>query len=166
MNDERFLRRKARKLRRDVLHGLKSDAELKAKGVCFLGKDKPLERREVKGLTSYWIARGGYIESSTLRTEIVKAPQDVIGFHVMESEEKLRDKEVWNTLHELATARVRDEVLRRIAGLETAGGIRSHPERKLHFGLWLKDAAVKTYLEHDNWYFHVLMRMPAGGMVL
>lgn len=166
MNDERFLRRKARKLRRGVIRGLKSDPELKAKEVQFLGKGQPLEKREVKGLKAYWVCRGGFIESSTLRTEVVKAPQDVLGFHMYEVEDKLREKETWNEFTELATARLRDEIMRRIAGLETAGGITANPERHLHFGVWLKEAGMKAYLEHDNWYFHVLMRIPAGGMVL
>lgn len=166
MNDERFLRRKARRLRRGVMRSLKADSELKAKGVQFLGKGKPLEQREVKGLKAYWVCRGGFIESSTLRTEVTQAPQDVLGFHMYEVEDKLREKETWKELNELAAARLRDEIMRRIAGLETAGALAANPDRRLHFAVWLKDAGMKAYLEHDNWYFHVLMRIPAGGMVL
>jgi len=45
--------------------------------------------REVKGLEAFWVARGGYIEQSTVKTDIVEIPRDTVGFHVSENEEKM-----------------------------------------------------------------------------
>jgi hypothetical protein len=46
--------------------------------------------KEVRGLRAFWVARGGYIEASTLRADVVELPRDTLGFHVEEFEDKLR----------------------------------------------------------------------------
>ncbi len=46
--------------------------------------------REVRGMKTFWIARGGHIESSTIHAEAIDIPRDTIGFHVYEFEDKLR----------------------------------------------------------------------------
>lgn len=46
--------------------------------------------KETRGLKAFWIARGGYIESSTLRSNVMELPRDTVGFHVEEFEDKLR----------------------------------------------------------------------------
>ena len=57
-------------------------------------EDVPFEGRsflkEVRGLRAFWIARGGYIEASTMRADVAEIPRDTIGFHVYEFEDKLR----------------------------------------------------------------------------
>lgn len=46
--------------------------------------------KEVRGLKAYWVARGGYIESSTMRADVMELPRDTIGFQVEEFEDKIR----------------------------------------------------------------------------
>ncbi len=46
--------------------------------------------KEVRGLRAFWLARGGYIETSDLKAEVVEILPDMVGFHVSESEDKLR----------------------------------------------------------------------------
>lgn len=45
--------------------------------------------REVRGLRSFIVARGGYIEESTMREDVAEIPRLTIGFHVSEFEDKL-----------------------------------------------------------------------------
>lgn len=45
--------------------------------------------KEVRGLRAFWVARGGYIEASTINAEVMEIPRDTIGFHVNEFEDKL-----------------------------------------------------------------------------
>lgn len=53
------------------------------------GFDDRIFVKEVRGLRAHWIARGGYIEASTLRANVMELPRHTIGFHVMEFEDKL-----------------------------------------------------------------------------
>jgi len=46
--------------------------------------------KEVRGLKAFWVARGAYIEQSTLRADVIELPRDIIGFHVGEMEDKIR----------------------------------------------------------------------------
>lgn len=46
--------------------------------------------KETRGLRAFWVARGGYIEASTMRANVMELPRDTIGFHVYEFEDKLR----------------------------------------------------------------------------
>ena len=64
--------------------------------------------REVKGLRAFWLARGGYIEASTVRAEVLEVPRDTVGFHVNEFEDKLRTNfaETQATLVELGVQRL------------------------------------------------------------
>jgi hypothetical protein len=45
--------------------------------------------KEVRGLRAFWVARGGYIEASTIRADVMELPRDTIGFHVYEFTDKL-----------------------------------------------------------------------------
>lgn len=67
---------------------------------------------EVKGLTAHWLARGGYIEVSTLQRDTIDLPRDTIGFHVMEFEDKLETDfaETQETLIRLGIERLDAEV--------------------------------------------------------
>lgn len=44
---------------------------------------------EVRGLKAFWVARGGYIEASTINSETMEVPRDTVGFHVNEFEDKI-----------------------------------------------------------------------------
>jgi len=46
--------------------------------------------KEIRGLRAFWVARGGHIEASTIKSEVMEIPRDTIGFHVYEFEDKLR----------------------------------------------------------------------------
>jgi hypothetical protein len=75
--------------------------------------------KEVKGLRAFWVARGGYIEASTVRAEVLEIPRDTIGFHVYEFEDKLRTNfaETQATLVELGIQRLDAEVNLRMFSL-------------------------------------------------
>lgn len=68
--------------------------------------------KETKGLRAFWTSRGGYIEASTLRSEVMEIPRDTIGFHVFEFEDKLRVNfaETQATLIDLGIERMDAEV--------------------------------------------------------
>ena len=54
-----------------------------------LGFNDRMIEKETTGLRAFWVARGGYIEESTLRSETFEVPRDTIGFHVKEHEDKI-----------------------------------------------------------------------------
>lgn len=68
--------------------------------------------KEVRGLRAFWVARGGFIEASTMHAEVIEIPRDTIGFHVYEMEDKLRTNfgETQATLVDLGTQRMDAEV--------------------------------------------------------
>lgn len=45
--------------------------------------------KEVRGLRAFWLARGGYIEASSMTEDVIELPRDLIGFHVTEFEDKI-----------------------------------------------------------------------------
>lgn len=45
--------------------------------------------KEVRGLRAFWVARGGYIEASSMNQDVMEIPRDTIGFRVFEFEDKL-----------------------------------------------------------------------------
>lgn len=75
--------------------------------------------KEVRGLQAFWVARGGYIEASTMHAEVIEIPRDTIGFHVYEMEDKIRTNfgETQATLTELGTQRMDAEVNKRVLRL-------------------------------------------------
>ena len=75
--------------------------------------------RETKGLKAFWIARGGYIEQSDVRTDIVEIPRDTVGFHVSELEDKLTTgfAEASSTLVDLGIQRLGAAVQQRARNL-------------------------------------------------
>lgn len=78
--------------------------------------------KEVRGLRAFWVARGGFIEASTMHAEVIEIPRDTIGFHVYEMEDKLRVNfgETQATLVDLGGQRMDAEVNRRALGLYQA----------------------------------------------
>jgi len=85
--------------------------------------------KEVRGLRAFWVARGGYIESSTIHSEVVEIPRDTIGFHVYEMEDKLRTNfgETQATLVDLGGQRMDAEVNLRVLRLFQAAVPTSSP---------------------------------------
>ncbi len=84
--------------------------------------------KEVRGLRAHWVARGGYIEESTLRSKVMELPRDTIGFHVSEHEDKLLVDfaETQATLTSLGSVRLDATVnLRALALFQSAIGIAS-----------------------------------------
>lgn len=75
--------------------------------------------KEVRGLRAFWVARGGYIEASTLQAEVMEIERDTIGFHVTEFEDKLRTNfaETQRTLVDLGIRRMDAEVNLRLLKL-------------------------------------------------
>lgn len=45
--------------------------------------------KEVRGMRAFWVARGGYIEASSIHSEVMEIPRDIVGFHVQENTEKI-----------------------------------------------------------------------------
>jgi hypothetical protein len=85
--------------------------------------------KEVKGLRAFWVARGGYIEASTIRAEVMELPRDTIGFHVYEFEDKIRVDfaETQATLVDLGVQRMDAEVNLRFLRLMQAAIPSSSP---------------------------------------
>ena len=79
--------------------------------------------KETKGLKAFWIARGGYIEQSDVRTDIVEIPRDTVGFHVSELEDKMTTgfAENSSTLVDLGIQRLGAAVQQRARNLMLAG---------------------------------------------
>lgn len=75
--------------------------------------------RERRGMKVYFTSRGGYIDESTMRTEIWELPRDTMGFHVSEHIDKLR-ADFATQISEMVTkgtARLEAEVTRRLLSL-------------------------------------------------
>lgn len=102
--------------------------------------------RETRGLRAFWTARGGYIESSALRQDVMDIPRDMIGFHVYEFEDKLRTNfaETQATLIDLGVQRMDAEVNLRVLRLMQAAIPNSSPYYISGAGLSL--AALNTAL--------------------
>lgn len=85
--------------------------------------------KETRGLRAFWTSRGGYIESSALRQDVMDIPRDMIGFHVYEFEDKLRTNfaETQSTLIDLGIQRMDAEVNLRVLRLMQAAVPSSSP---------------------------------------
>lgn len=63
-------------------------------GIMSQLENAPIDGRvfikETRGLKAFWTARGGYLEASTIRSDVMEIPRDMVGFHVYEFEDKLR----------------------------------------------------------------------------
>ena len=72
--------------------------------------------KERRGLKVYYTARGGHVDETHLRTEQWELPRDTLGFHIRESEDKLRANfaEEIGAVVSLGRDRLEAEVNRRI----------------------------------------------------
>jgi hypothetical protein len=77
---------------------------------------------ELRGLQAFWHGRGGYIEESDLWKDAYEILPDTIGFHVTQSEDRLRTNfaETAETLVRLGTKRVIAEINNRVLGVYQA----------------------------------------------
>jgi hypothetical protein len=75
--------------------------------------------KEVRGLRAFWTARGGYIEASSMRSDVFEIQRDMIGFHVYEFEDKVRNGfgETQANLLDLGQQRLDAEVMLRVLHL-------------------------------------------------
>lgn len=84
--------------------------------------------KEVRGLKAFWVAKGGYIEASSLQADVMEIPRDTVGYHVYEFEDKLRYGfgETAQTLVNLAQRRMDAAVNAHLFNLfQTAVGVSS-----------------------------------------
>lgn len=102
--------------------------------------------KEVRGLRAFWVARGGYIEASTMRSDVMEIPRDTIGFHVYEFEDKLMTNfsETQANLTDLGVQRLDAEVNQRVLHLFQAAIGVGHDSYVSGSGLSL--AALNTAL--------------------
>lgn len=72
--------------------------------------------KEVRGLKAFHTARNGYIEESYLSADVMEIEQDFLGFHVVESEDRLalNFAERADTLVNLGVQRLNSEINRRV----------------------------------------------------
>jgi hypothetical protein len=79
-------------------------------------EDGRIFMKETKGLRAFWTAKGGYIEASNLQTEITELVRDMIGYHVYEFADKLRNNfaETSSTLIDLGAQRLDSEINLRV----------------------------------------------------
>ncbi len=72
--------------------------------------------KETRGLRAFWTSRGGFIETSQIRSDVMEITRDSIGFHVYEFEDNLRTNfaETQATLIDLGTQRMDAEVNLRV----------------------------------------------------
>lgn len=54
-----------------------------------VGYNDTITISRTRGLRAHWVARGGYIEMSTLRKDVTDMPRDTLGIHIGELEEKM-----------------------------------------------------------------------------
>lgn len=75
--------------------------------------------KEIRGLRAFWVARGGHIEASTVRSQVMELPRDTIGFHVYDFEDKLRTNfaETQSTMIDLGIQRMDAEINKRVLAL-------------------------------------------------
>ena len=102
--------------------------------------------KEVRGLRCHWVARGGYIEASSMRANVMELPRDTVGFHVYEFEDKLRTNfaETQATLVDLSVQRLDAEVNSRMLKLFQAAIPNTSPYYASGAGLSL--AQINTAL--------------------
>lgn len=79
-------------------------------------EDGRIFMKETRGMRAFWTAKGGYIEASTLQTDVTELVRDMIGFHVYEFEDKLRNNfaETQSTLIDLGGQRLEAEINLRV----------------------------------------------------
>ena len=119
-NNPQWRREMAQEMTETIYRGFEHENLL---GIMSTVENAPFNARvfvkEVRGLRAFWVARGGYIEASSIHAETLEIPRDTIGFHVYEMEDKIMTNfaETQATLVQLGIQRLDAEVNRRVLGL-------------------------------------------------
>jgi hypothetical protein len=119
-DNPQWRREMAQQVTETILEGFQTENLL---GLLTQVENAPFDGRvlikETRGLRAFWTARGGYIEASTIRSDVMEIPRDMIGFHVFEFEDKLRTNfaETQATLVDLGVQRMDAEVNLRVLKL-------------------------------------------------
>jgi len=90
-DNPQWRREMAQQVTENILEGFQHENLL---GLLSNVENAPFDGRvlikETRGLRAFWTARGGFIEASTIRSDVMEIQRDMIGFHVYEFEDKLR----------------------------------------------------------------------------
>lgn len=115
--DEKYRKEIAQNVTESIYEGFRSEniVELFTE-TEYLPINGRATMEEVRGLQAFWTARGGYIEESFLERDVLEIEQDYLGFHVVESEDRLKTQfaETAATLIDLGISRVNTEVNKRV----------------------------------------------------
>ena len=128
-NDPKWRREMAQEMTETIYEGFEHENLL---GLITEVENAPFDGRvfvkEVRGLRAFWVARGGHIEASTIKAQVMELPRDTIGFHVYEFEDKLMTNfsETSSTLVDLGIQRLSAEVNKRVLALFQAAVGTSH----------------------------------------
>lgn len=112
-DDPHWRRLMAQALTEAVFYGFETENILDIMStVERVGEDGRIYVKETRGMRAFWTAKGGYIEASNLRTDIMELVRDMIGFHVYEFSDKLRNSfaETQATLIDLGAKRLDAEI--------------------------------------------------------
>lgn len=179
------LRWRAHRLADTVLCEMKNTLE--KYNVTWLESDERGLVADMRGVTAYWVSRGGIIDCSTIQENVLEAPRDVVGVHVCEFQEKLAlnlrtpitNTTPWEGLTKLAGYGFTDAIHTRVEGILVASGYETntHPgatpvdltrrsvkESGLRLFIWT-EPHIKAYNEDDGWYSHVLLSFDMGMIV-
>lgn len=89
-DDPQWRREMASELTQTIYRGFQHENLLSLMAtVQNLGFNDRAFVKEVRGLRAFWVARGGYIEASSMNADVMEIPRDTIGFRVYEFEDKL-----------------------------------------------------------------------------
>lgn len=108
--------------------------------------------KEVRGLRAHYLARGGYIEASTIHSEVMELPRDTVGFHVYEFEDKMETNfaESTSTILDLAGQRLDATINQRILALFEAAIPIGHDSYDAVSGLTLADLNLNLRAVRDT----------------
>ena len=104
-----------------------------------VGFDDRVFIEETRGLKAHYVARGGDIEASTIRTDRAEIGRDTIGFALVQHSDQLRTSfsATRETLIDLGGQRLQAEVNRRVVSLLQAGIPSTHASYVTTAGLGL-----------------------------
>lgn len=99
---------------------LEADPILQALNVRVREKDEKVTLKTNDGLQAYWVARGGFIDSSQVRERVFEVKRDTVGFNIAEFTEHLTPNKV-DEITEYGFKTLRDEIVRRSVRLLQVG---------------------------------------------
>jgi hypothetical protein len=125
--------------------------------------------KETRGLRAFWVARGGYIEASTIHSEVMEIVRDTIGFQVYEFEDKLMTNfaETSSTLVDLGIQRLDAEVNKRVLDTFEAAATGSSLVNASSLTLPILNSALsETRDESRSFNVSIVGRAPATEAIL